>query len=79
MDEAYWGMDDYGYEMEAMARGRFGRNFKHEASKQARHESKRARRLQAKAERLSSRIGRREPCASNCSQRRAIMVAWSAL
>ena len=37
MDEPYWGIDDYAYEMEAMARGRFGRNMRHEASKQARH------------------------------------------
>ena len=78
-------MDEYAYEMEAMSRGRFGRNMRHEASKQARrtskrlriqitrndvrinaslawqarHESKRARKLQAKADRLHDRIGRR--------------------
>ena len=45
--------------MEAMARGRFGRNMRHEVSKQARHESKRARKLQAKAERLHERISHR--------------------
>ena len=33
-EEPYWGIDDYAYEMEAMARGRFGRNMRHEASKQ---------------------------------------------
>jgi hypothetical protein len=45
--------------MEAMARGRFGRNMRHEASKQARHEKKRARKLEARAERLEERIGKR--------------------
>ena len=43
--EGYWGMDEYAYEMEALSRGRFGRNMRHEVSKQARHESKRARKL----------------------------------
>ena len=56
MDDGYWGVDDYAYEMEAMARTRFGRNLRHEASKQARHESKRARKLHLKAERLQERI-----------------------
>jgi SpoVK/Ycf46/Vps4 family AAA+-type ATPase len=56
MEEGYYGLDEYAYEMEALSRGRFGRNMRHEASKQARHESKRARKLQAKAERLAERI-----------------------
>ena len=56
---AYWAMDEYSYEMEAMSRGRFGRNMRHEASKQARHDSKRARKLQARAEKLQERISRR--------------------
>ena len=59
MDEPYYGIDEYSYEMEAMARGRFGRNMRHEASKQARHEKKRARKLEARAERLEERIGKR--------------------
>ena len=60
MDEPYYGLDEYSYEMEAMARGRFGgRNMRHEASKQARHEKKRARKLEARAERLEERIGKR--------------------
>ena len=40
MEEGYWGMDEYSYEMEAISRGRFGRNLRHEHSKQARHEIK---------------------------------------
>ena len=59
IDEPYYGLDEYSYEMEAMARGRFGRNMRHEASKQARHEKKRARKLEARAERLEERIGKR--------------------
>ena len=54
--EGYYGMDEYAYEMEALSRGRFGRNMRHEASKQARHESKRARKLTQKAENLDARI-----------------------
>ena len=34
MEEGYWGMDEYSYEMEALSRGRFGRNMRHEHSKQ---------------------------------------------
>ena len=41
LEEGYWGMDEYSYEMEALSRGRFGRNMRHEHSKQARHEIKR--------------------------------------
>jgi hypothetical protein len=57
--------------MQAMAAGgRFGgRNLRHEASKQARHESKRARKLQAKAERLQERIARRLECMLAAEQR----------
>ena len=40
MDEPYWGMDEYAYDIEAMTRGRFGRNMRHEASKQARRGSR---------------------------------------
>ena len=56
---SYWGMDEYSYEMEALSRGRFGRNMRHEHSKQARHEIKRARKLQARADRLGERIHQR--------------------
>ena len=59
MDEGYWGMDEYSYEMEALGRGRFGRNMRHEHSKQARHDIKRARKLQARADRLNERINGR--------------------
>merc|ERR1719382_451219 len=59
MDEPYWGIEDYAYEMDALSRGRFGRNMRHEASKQARHDSKRARKLQNKADRLQERIAKR--------------------
>jgi hypothetical protein len=52
-------MDEYSYEMEAISRGRFGRNMRHEHSKQARHEFKRARKLQARSERLAERIQNR--------------------
>jgi hypothetical protein len=52
-------LDEYTYEMEALSRGRFGRNLRHEHSKQARHEIKRARKLQARAERLAERIATR--------------------
>ena len=65
----YGGMDEYAYEMEAMARGRFGRNLRHEASKQARHEGKRARKLDAKAERLAARIDRRLATMAEASAR----------
>lgn len=35
MDEPFWGMEDYAYDMDSM-RGRFGRSMRHEASKQVR-------------------------------------------
>mmetsp|Transcript_55125 Transcript_55125/g.109460 ORF Transcript_55125/g.109460 Transcript_55125/m.109460 type:complete len:1218 (-) Transcript_55125:466-4119(-) len=69
MEEGYWGMDEYAYEMEALARPRFGRNMRNEASKQARHESKRARKLQAKAERLAERIANRLSQMTEAGQR----------
>ncbi|KAL1496902.1 hypothetical protein AB1Y20_014482 [Prymnesium parvum] len=59
VEESFWGIDDYAYDMESLARNRFGRNMRHEASKQARHESKRARKLQMKADRLQERIAGR--------------------
>ena len=65
----YGGMDEDAYEMEAMARGRFGRNLRMEASKQARHEGKRARKLDAKAERLAARIDRRLATMAEASAR----------
>ena len=68
-DEGYWGMDEYAYEIEALGRGRFGRNLRHEASKKARHESKRARKLQLKADRLCERIRTRLGAMAEVMQR----------
>ena len=69
MEEGYWGMDEYAYEMEHFARPHFGRNMRNEASKQARHEAKRARKLQAKVDRLSERISNRLGQMTEASQR----------
>jgi SpoVK/Ycf46/Vps4 family AAA+-type ATPase len=68
-DDGYWGMDEYTYEVEAFSRGRFGRNMRHEHSKQARHEGKRARKLQARADRLAERIQSRLDQMSDASMR----------
>ena len=69
MEEGYWGIDEYSYEMEALSRGRFGRNMRHEHSKQARHEVKRARKLQARADRLNERIQMRLQQMTDASMR----------